>query len=399
MRRWGQIAEAKPDDWYAETAKKVYRPDIYLQAAQAAGRRRQGQGGGLPVRHRRLPGRRPGEFIDGIAYDGRKPNAYLDKFAIGLKGDADGRRRRRQWSDPWQRGTDMSRDRHAGDVPRHSDSAPAADRQRRARRGANRSRRSSAVRRARTGRLGFRAAMRLRAARIRARSCASCGSCSACRCSPSPVPAAVEPLAPRIVRPASGTFPGPARSGHRPARCAADHRAERAQGGRVLRTPGRRATPSCWPRIPTARSRSRSYTGKPTYHRPDLHQPEDGVHRLPARHAGRGAAGHPVRPDRRPCNAALNPLDPDLQAGVAAGLAAHRHMVVSALYVSDDPMFAEILHDLGDHRDAVLAVADADQHRAGRGLHRQGSAQRRPGAASSAGPTKVPSSCCRRRCR
>ena len=34
MRRWGQIAEAKPDAWYAETAKKVYRPDIYLKAAK-----------------------------------------------------------------------------------------------------------------------------------------------------------------------------------------------------------------------------------------------------------------------------------------------------------------------------------------------------------------------------
>jgi nitrate/nitrite transport system substrate-binding protein len=26
------------------------------------------------------------EFIDGIEYDGRKPNAYIDQFAIGLKG-------------------------------------------------------------------------------------------------------------------------------------------------------------------------------------------------------------------------------------------------------------------------------------------------------------------------
>ena len=34
MRRWGQIAEAKPDNWYHDTAKKVYRPDIYLKAAK-----------------------------------------------------------------------------------------------------------------------------------------------------------------------------------------------------------------------------------------------------------------------------------------------------------------------------------------------------------------------------
>ena len=35
MRRWGQIAEAKPDAWYDETAKKVYRPDIYEAAAKS----------------------------------------------------------------------------------------------------------------------------------------------------------------------------------------------------------------------------------------------------------------------------------------------------------------------------------------------------------------------------
>ena len=26
-------------------------------------------------------------FIDGLLYDGRHPNAYLQQFAIGLKGD------------------------------------------------------------------------------------------------------------------------------------------------------------------------------------------------------------------------------------------------------------------------------------------------------------------------
>ena len=34
MRRWGQIAEAKPDAWYSDVAKKVYRPEIYLKAAK-----------------------------------------------------------------------------------------------------------------------------------------------------------------------------------------------------------------------------------------------------------------------------------------------------------------------------------------------------------------------------
>lgn len=35
MRRWGQIPEEKPDDWYANIAKQVYRPDIYQQAAES----------------------------------------------------------------------------------------------------------------------------------------------------------------------------------------------------------------------------------------------------------------------------------------------------------------------------------------------------------------------------
>ncbi len=40
MRRWGQIDEQKPDGWYDEVAKSVYRPDIYLEAAPDAGGRR-----------------------------------------------------------------------------------------------------------------------------------------------------------------------------------------------------------------------------------------------------------------------------------------------------------------------------------------------------------------------
>ena len=83
MRRWGQIGEAKPDSWYIDTAKKVYRPDIYLQAAKA-----------LIAEKKLLDSEVPktdgfkgvqGGFIDGVSYDGRKPNDYLAKFKIGLK--------------------------------------------------------------------------------------------------------------------------------------------------------------------------------------------------------------------------------------------------------------------------------------------------------------------------
>ena len=87
MRRWGQIPEQKTDAWYAETAKKVYRPDIYRKAAEA-----------LIAEGRMKPedfpdfatetGFRPPQtqFIDGITFDGTRPNAYLEQFPIGLKG-------------------------------------------------------------------------------------------------------------------------------------------------------------------------------------------------------------------------------------------------------------------------------------------------------------------------
>ena len=35
MRRWGQISDDKPDSWYKDVAAKVYRPDIYMAAAQS----------------------------------------------------------------------------------------------------------------------------------------------------------------------------------------------------------------------------------------------------------------------------------------------------------------------------------------------------------------------------
>jgi len=86
MRRWGQIADAKPDQWYADTAKQVYRPDLYMKAAQLLVEERKAKKEDFPAS---ADGYRPptNEFIDGLEYDGRKPNAYLDKFAIGLRGN------------------------------------------------------------------------------------------------------------------------------------------------------------------------------------------------------------------------------------------------------------------------------------------------------------------------
>jgi nitrate/nitrite transport system substrate-binding protein len=86
MRRWGQIPDGKPDAWYDETARKVFKPAIYLEAARllvAEGK----------ARHEDFPWDTSGYrqpvavAIDGVRYDGRAPNAFLDALPIGLKGD------------------------------------------------------------------------------------------------------------------------------------------------------------------------------------------------------------------------------------------------------------------------------------------------------------------------
>ncbi len=88
MRRWGQIAEPKSDDWYFETAKSVYRPDIYLEAARMLVDEGMANEVDFPWDSDGFKVPTPAEdIIDGIAYDGRAPNAYLDSLPIGLKGD------------------------------------------------------------------------------------------------------------------------------------------------------------------------------------------------------------------------------------------------------------------------------------------------------------------------
>ncbi|TWT65058.1 Bicarbonate transport ATP-binding protein CmpC [Allorhodopirellula solitaria] len=85
MRRWGQITEPKPASWYDDTAKEIYLPQIYRQAAE------------LLVSEGKLePSELPGpdydgyrsatqDFIDGKTYDGRDPIGYINSFEIGTK--------------------------------------------------------------------------------------------------------------------------------------------------------------------------------------------------------------------------------------------------------------------------------------------------------------------------
>ncbi|RXP55474.1 nitrate ABC transporter substrate-binding protein [Lutibacter sp. HS1-25] len=83
MRRWGQIPEAKPADWYASKIKDIYRPDIWKKAAE------------LLVAEGKIPatdipetdGYKPAtsDFIDGTTFDAKDPIGYINSFKIGNK--------------------------------------------------------------------------------------------------------------------------------------------------------------------------------------------------------------------------------------------------------------------------------------------------------------------------
>lgn len=87
MRRWGQISEYKPDSWYMNIAKNVYRPDIYAKAAKELIAEGKMKASDFPNFAKESGFRAPhNRFIDKVRYDGRKPNAYLQSLKIGLKG-------------------------------------------------------------------------------------------------------------------------------------------------------------------------------------------------------------------------------------------------------------------------------------------------------------------------
>jgi len=85
MRRWGQIPEYKPDSWYMDIAKKVYRPDIYRKAAMELIAEGKAKASDFPDPTEDGFREPQTEFIDGIVFDGNKPNEYLAKFPIGLR--------------------------------------------------------------------------------------------------------------------------------------------------------------------------------------------------------------------------------------------------------------------------------------------------------------------------
>ncbi len=83
MRRWGQLQEGHSDDWYIETAKDIYLPEVWRKAAEALVAEGKLDQADIPE----TEGFKPptNDFIDGLEYDGLQPNAYLKKFEIGIK--------------------------------------------------------------------------------------------------------------------------------------------------------------------------------------------------------------------------------------------------------------------------------------------------------------------------
>jgi nitrate/nitrite transport system substrate-binding protein len=83
MRRWGQIPEAKSDQWYLDTAKSVYRTDLYDAAAASLVADGKAPAEAFP----KADGFRiyTRKAIDGVPFDAHKPATYAASFAIGLK--------------------------------------------------------------------------------------------------------------------------------------------------------------------------------------------------------------------------------------------------------------------------------------------------------------------------
>ncbi len=83
MRRWGQIPESKPAEWYANTIKDIYRPDIWTKAANLLVEEGHLAASELPT----TDGYKPAttDFIDGNKYDAKDPIGYINSFTIGNK--------------------------------------------------------------------------------------------------------------------------------------------------------------------------------------------------------------------------------------------------------------------------------------------------------------------------
>jgi nitrate/nitrite transport system substrate-binding protein len=83
MRRWGQITEAQPADWYASKIKEVYKPEIWTKAAELLVKEGNLDQADIPTTDGYKAA--TSDFIDGLQYDGKKPLEYIKSMKIGNK--------------------------------------------------------------------------------------------------------------------------------------------------------------------------------------------------------------------------------------------------------------------------------------------------------------------------
>ena len=83
MRRWGQIPDSKPADWYDEKIKEIYRPDIWSKAAKLLVQEGHLEASDIPVTDGYKEA--TSDFIDGKTYDAKDPLGYINSFKIGNK--------------------------------------------------------------------------------------------------------------------------------------------------------------------------------------------------------------------------------------------------------------------------------------------------------------------------
>ncbi|WP_366184433.1 CmpA/NrtA family ABC transporter substrate-binding protein [Flavobacterium ovatum] len=83
MRRWGQITEAQPADWYASKIKEVYLPEIWTKAAELLVKEGNLEQADIPTTDGYKEA--TSDFIDGLQYDGKKPLEYIKSMKIGNK--------------------------------------------------------------------------------------------------------------------------------------------------------------------------------------------------------------------------------------------------------------------------------------------------------------------------
>lgn len=83
MRRWGQIPTSKTTEWYHETIKNVYKPEIWEKAASILLAEGKLSADEIPTTDGYKAA--TSDFIDGTTYDGKNPIGYINSFAIGNK--------------------------------------------------------------------------------------------------------------------------------------------------------------------------------------------------------------------------------------------------------------------------------------------------------------------------